>query len=131
MFPELRDHERPRQANASINPPNASMADPQYRLTLASVRAARASGARNAIASRMTPISAKNAPVGIRRSSMSGKPEVQNQSQRRYRNGHRHGPFKPARVFVVLEPGQSVHQAFEFRISPGPRHQAHQNRHHE
>ena len=45
----------------------------------------------------------KKKPVGTRKSSMSGEPEIQNQSQSADRDRERHGPLVPAYAFVVLE----------------------------
>src|SRR5215213_7946038 len=98
---------------------------------LMSVSGARESGDTTPSASRMKPASAKKKPVGILRSSMSGKPDIQNQYQQAHHNRHRAGPQIPAYSVLVPDLREPVYQALEVLLLPRLRHEAHQDRHHE
>src|SRR5579863_285765 len=67
---ELGDHDRVR-AHSNITPPKASMAMPQYKLMLTSVRDARSPGENTPSNSKMTPSATKNEPEVVRRSTMA------------------------------------------------------------
>src|SRR5580658_2823975 len=84
--PKGIDHVRERaarQASSRKKAPKAIIKRPQYRFTLAAVSVARASGAKIPMPATIRPIKAKNQPMGYLRSSISGKPKIQNDDQRR------------------------------------------------
>src|SRR5947209_4944079 len=73
---------------------------------------------------RISPMMVKKKPVGTRRSSMSGEPEVQKQKQAPNGNGQRHRTQVPAYPFIVLQLRETVYQAVQFLLRPGVGEQA-------
>ncbi|SPF39816.1 hypothetical protein SBA4_2420012 [Candidatus Sulfopaludibacter sp. SbA4] len=132
-LPEPIDHEwlRPaRHAITSRKAPNTVMAAPQYRLTLASVRAARISGAMIPIPSRMTPSKAKNRPEGTLKSSILCEPDIQKNQQHYHQHGQGRRPLVPLRRRVVRHFRQSVDQPFHLAVRPRPPQHADRDGHH-
>src|ERR1039458_6371096 len=104
-----------RQAISSRKSPNTSMLGPEYRLTLAVVRAARVSGAKTPIPNRMRPSRVKNQPEGTLR-SISPKPDIEDEEQYYYDNSQRRGALIPLGGGVVRNLGEAVDQPFHFLV---------------
>src|SRR5690349_16105483 len=79
----------------------------------------------------MRPASMKKPPVGSRRSSMSGEPEVQDQKQNSDRYGDRARPQIPAYSLIVFDLGEAVYQPLQLALGPWPGRHADEDRYQE
>src|SRR5438270_13121059 len=94
------------------------MKSPENRFTLPTVSGARRSGDRTDCTVRSAPSAAKKNPEGIRRSSISGKPDIQNQQHDTHHNRHSRGTQIPGLIAIVGQFSETVDEALEFSLWP-------------
>src|SRR5436309_15981415 len=76
---------------------------------------------------RIRPSVVNKKPEGMRRSSMSGKPDIQDEEHHGYHDGQRSRPQIPGYIKVARNLGESVYQTFQLLRRARTRDEAHQD----